>query len=179
MAIEGYITKIIVLETGLTSKQVRRVYDELRDENIVVTSRRKSRSLRGGSTLIVSQQTKIEASVLMGMYHSIGGNRIYTSIDLNSLHRAYQYYVAVQAEVKEISCVQKGKEPVFDLTDTWCLAHELRTNQAMLEKCRCGCVSFTSVNQRSSVDCPFCEKSLKGSVNQRDVPSLHLKNAQS
>ncbi|WP_412548214.1 hypothetical protein [Serratia nevei] len=45
------------------------------------------------------------------------------------------------------------------LTDAWCLASELRSGDAMLEVCdNCKCTYFTSVNQRTCVECPFCKE---------------------
>ncbi|MGX2966415.1 hypothetical protein [Shewanella sp. FeAMO] len=34
MALMGYVTRIIILETGLTDKQVRRIYRDLEDDGM-------------------------------------------------------------------------------------------------------------------------------------------------
>ena len=79
MALAGYITKIIMVETGLTYKQVRRMYKEREDEGLEIC--RKSRTARGGATLIHSHTSKIEASLLMQLYYNIAGEAALRSLN--------------------------------------------------------------------------------------------------
>ncbi|ECA4604890.1 regulator [Salmonella enterica] len=152
MALAGYITKIIMIETGLTYKQVRRLYQDI--ENDGYELERRSRTFRGGATLIHSHTSKIQASLLMQLYRNIGGEDVIRSIDIKALNKAFRMYHAIR---KEVPGMKGARWTPFDITDAWCLASELRCGDAMLEQCdNCECTYFTSVNQRTCVECPFC-----------------------
>lgn len=98
MALAGYITKIIILETGLTYKQVRRLYAELEYCGYDVKDK-KSRTFRGGATLIHSQTSKIQASLLMQLYSNLGGEKVKRSVDISALNKAFRMYHAIRKEV--------------------------------------------------------------------------------
>ncbi|HGS4535089.1 TPA: FlhC family transcriptional regulator [Vibrio cholerae] len=152
MALAGYITKIIMIETGLTYKQVRRLYKDL--ENDGYELKRKSRTFRGGATLIQSHTSKIQASLLMQLYCNIGGEVVLKSVQITALNKAFRMYHAIR---KEVSGMKGARWAPFDITDAWCLASELRSGDGMMEYCdTCQCTYFTSVNQRTCVECPFC-----------------------
>lgn len=168
MALAGYVTKIIMIETGLTYKQVRRMYKELEDEGLEIY--RKSRTSRGGATLIHSHTSKIEASLLMGLYYNIAGEEALRSINIDSLHVAYQMYCSIRNEVPGM---KGARWKMLDITDAWCLAQELRSGEAMIETCHsCKCNYFTSINQRTSVNCPFCK--ITSSVSSTSRPSTTI-----
>ncbi|EDB4101060.1 TPA: regulator, partial [Salmonella enterica] len=144
MALAGYITKIIMIETGLTYKQVRRLYQDLERDGY--TLERKSRTFRGGATLIHSHTSKIQASLLMQLYFNIGGEAVLRSVNIKALNKAFRMYHAIR---KEVPGMKGARWAPFDITDAWCLASELRSGDAMLEVCdNCKCTYFTSVNQR-------------------------------
>ncbi|MGN9575317.1 FlhC family transcriptional regulator [Salmonella enterica] len=154
MALAGYITKIIMIETGLTYKQVRRLYQDLERDGY--TLERKSRTFRGGATLIHSHTSKIQASLLMQLYFNIGGEAVLRSVNIKALNKAFRMYHAIR---KEVPGMKGARWAPFDITDAWCLASELRSGDAMLEVCdNCKCTYFTSVNQRTCVECPFCKE---------------------
>lgn len=153
MAFAGYATRIILIETGLTHKQVRRLYRELEEEGHKLV--RKSRTLRTGATIISSQTAKIQASLLMTLYWTIGGEGVLRSINIEALTKAFRLYHAIR---KEVPGMRGGRWLPFDITDAWCLAQELRSDQAMLEQCHsCECIFFTSINQRTLTYCPYCK----------------------
>lgn len=153
MVLAGYISKIILLETGLTYKQLRRLYAELEYCGYGAIDK-KSRAFRGGSTLIQSQNSKIQASILMQLYCNIAGEQAHRVVDIDALTKAFRMYHAIR---KEVPGMGGGRWAPFDITDAWCLASELRSGDAMIEYCDdCKCSYFTSVNQRTCVDCPFC-----------------------
>lgn len=115
---------------------------------------RRSRTFRGGATLIHSHTSKIQASLLMQLYRNIGGEDVIRSIDIKALNKAFRMYHAIR---KEVPGMKGARWAPFDITDAWCLASELRCGDAMLEECgNCECTYFTSVNQRTCVECPFC-----------------------
>lgn len=151
MVLAGYISKIIMIETGLTYKQLRRLYHDLEGDGYSIE--RKSRVFRGGATLIQNHTAKIQASILMQLYQNLGGENVARTVNVSALNKAYRMYHAIR---KEVGLTGARWSP-FDITDAWCLASELRCGDAMLELCdTCQCTYFTSVNQRTCVDCPFC-----------------------
>lgn len=152
MALAGYITKIIMIETGLTYKQVRRLYQDIEKDGYELG--RRSRTFRGGATLVHSHTSKIQASLLMQLYYNIGGEAVLRSVNIKALNKAFRMYHAIRKEVPGMKGVRWAP---FDITDAWCLASELRYGEAMIEECsNCECTYFTSVNQRTCVECPFC-----------------------
>jgi len=153
MAISGYISKIITIEHKLTYKQIRRVYRYLKEYGYIL--KKKSRAYRSGATLIRNYISKIHASLLMQLYYNIGGKEVLVSINIEALTKAFTLYYNIYSEIPE---VDNKKWLPFDITDAWCLADELRSNNAMIENCNiCNCSYFTSINQSTSVDCPFCK----------------------
>ena len=151
MALAGYITKIIMIETGLTYKQVRRLYPGHQLDGYELE--RRSRTFRGGATLIHSHTSKIQASLLMQLYRNIGGEDVIRSIDIKALNKAFRMYHAIR---KEVPGMKGARWAPFDITDAWCLASEL--GQWYHDGRQCGSVNayFTSVIQRTCVECPFC-----------------------
>ena len=51
MALMGYVTRIIILETGLTDKQVRRIYRDLEDDGMEVGKNRTSNTINSSIEL--------------------------------------------------------------------------------------------------------------------------------
>lgn len=155
MVLAGYINYVITLETGLTYKQIRKLRQELKGEGFAVTQS-KSRAVRGGATLIHSHTSKIQASLLMQLYSNIGGPGVVRSINVGALGKAFRMYHAIR---KEIPGISGPRWESFDISDAWCLAKELRTGDAMMEMCKhCHCNYFTSFNQRTCVECPYCKE---------------------
>lgn len=155
MALAGYVTKIITIETGLTYKQLRRLYQDLERDGYKLE--RKSRAARGGATIIHNYQAKTQASLLMQLYYNIGGDDVMRSVDTHALHHAYTMYHAIRRETPGMAGPQWAP---LDITDAWCLASEMRSGEAMLEICgECSSSFFTSINQRTRHDCPFCRES--------------------
>ncbi len=138
-------------ETGLSQKQVRRIFRDLAREGNAPP--RGYGVFRGGATLIRSRGAKIQASLLMALYRDIGGAGVLDSVDIAALEKAYRLYRAMRAEVAEMA-----KWKSFDISDAWCLAAELAATKAMFETCAtCGCTCFTSINQKIILGCPFCD----------------------
>ncbi|GGG58871.1 hypothetical protein GCM10011403_15320 [Pseudohongiella nitratireducens] len=141
MALMGYVTRIIILETGLTDKQVRRIYRDLEDDGMDVSKNRASNAIKSGASLVTNQLSKLHASLLMGFYRQIGGRPVESSTCIAALNRAYRMYRAAIAEIAPVSSPM-GKEAfqMFTISDAWCLASEMRSGDAMFEHCcDCGC----------------------------------------
>lgn len=155
MALMGYVTRIIILETGLTDKQVRRLYRDLEDEGFKLDKNRTTRTTRSGATLLLNQLSKIHASLLMQLYIKVGGESVGTSISISALDRAYRMYQALLSEIEVIDPTIRNV--TFTISDAWCLASELRSEEAMFESCEsCQCDFFTSIHQSTGIGCPFC-----------------------
>lgn len=152
MALAGFVNKIITIETSLTYKQVKSIRDTLVKEGHEI--KRKSRTVRGGGTLIKNHVSKIQASILMASYYNFGGREVFRSINIDALIKAFTMYNGIIEEMQER--INANWFP-FDISDAWSLALELRDANAMLEFCdTCKCAYFTSVNQDSLIECPFC-----------------------
>ncbi|MFC6674033.1 FlhC family transcriptional regulator [Marinobacterium aestuariivivens] len=155
MALMGYVTRIIILETGLTDKQIRRLYRELEEEGLKAAINRTTRTLRSGATLLGNQLAKLHASALMQFYREVGGDAIMTTTCVTYLNRAYRMYHALLCEMEQVD--PNIRNVTFTISDAWCLASELRSGDAMFETCRsCHCDFFTSIHQSTGIDCPFC-----------------------
>ena len=93
----------------------------------------------------------------MQLYSNIGGPGVARSINVAALGKAFRMYHAIRKEIPGLSGPRWEK--AFDISDAWCLAKELRTGDAMMELCKhCSCTYFTSFNQRTCVECPYCKE---------------------
>lgn len=151
MVKSGYIPKIISSETGLSLKQLRRLYKELSLQDLFLV-RSKPGKDPSGSTLIKNLRLKIHASVAMKIYCIMGEKIIHNTVSHKALSAACYMYQAVFFEI--------NKNPVLDINDLWYLAQEIRDGHATVEDCECcGYGYYHSIHQRMNADCPFCNKS--------------------
>lgn len=158
----GFITGIISLETGLTQKQLRRLYSVL-DKEPGSTGRNNHGSTRSGTTLIHSSATKIQASLMMQLYRNIGGELVEQEIVIDDLIKSFQMYHSIRNEIPNM---KNGRWPSFSISDAWCLARELRSAEASLSLCQdCKCTFFTSIHQRTYIECPFCHDANRSTRN--------------
>lgn len=162
MALMGCATNIICLETGLTQKQIRRIHKDLQAEGYEISKNTKSistksrsSSIRSSSTILSNQAVRIQASLLMLTYERVGGPGIYRSIDMNALCKAFRIYSAIR---KELPVASNPRWAPLNISDAWCLAHEIRAGRAFLSKCRsCDNHYFESELEKPSMNpCPFC-----------------------
>lgn len=157
MAIAGYVSQIITLETTLSYKQLRRVYDSIKTSG--VERCRSGRAVRSGSTIIQSNLDKLQASMLMQLYRTIGGEDVLKKTNIDALNQAYRMYCALRYEIPGY---EHRSFRQLSITDAWCLADELRSNLAMIEHCPyCDLEFFMSTNARlvsTRQECPFCKR---------------------
>ncbi|WP_339898976.1 FlhC family transcriptional regulator [uncultured Gilvimarinus sp.] len=174
MALMGYVTRIIILETGLTDKQVRRIYRDLEDDGLEVGKNRTSNTIKSGASLVTNQLSKLHASLLMGFYRQMGGTFVESSTCISALDRAYRMYRAAISEIAPvISPIGKEAFEMFTISDAWCLASEMRSGDAMFEHCcDCGCDFFTSVNQATGIHCPHCFQPLN--AKGAEMPAVEV-----
>ena len=155
MHISGFITRVIVVETGMTYKQIMTITTHIKQEGIEV-KKPKSRALRSGASLIYNYATKAQSSLLMQLYINIGGSSVYEETNINALIRAYKLYCSLRQEIKEM---RNGRWELFDINDAWGLVSELRrsADAAMVGFCKgCKCSYFSSAAQRTYIECPYC-----------------------
>ena len=158
----GFITAIISLETGMTHKQLRRLYTMLEKEK-GSSSRNNHGSIRSGTTLIHNSATKIQASLMIQLYRNIGGEDVEQEIVIDALVKSFQMYHAIRNEIPNM---KNGRWPSFTISDAWCLARELRSAEASLSMCKdCNCTYFTSIHQRTFIECPFCHDATRSNRN--------------
>ncbi|MGL4515137.1 MAG: FlhC family transcriptional regulator [Shewanella sp.] len=150
----GYISQIIELETGLSYKQIRKIRNDLKlaGNELAISN---ARTIRTGSALIHCHSSKLQASILMQLYVNIGSHSIYKSINIDALYKAFLIYRSI---LQELQYKTDASWHLFDISDAWCLAKELRTNNAIIELCKsCHCNFYTSFNQNKIISCPFCQ----------------------
>ncbi|RCS68694.1 FlhC family transcriptional regulator [Vibrio casei] len=175
MALMGYVTRIIIIETGLSDKQVRRLYEEIDRDGFKLEKNRTTRTTRSGATLLLNQTSKIHASLLMQLYRQVGGESVTTSISIDTLDRAYRMYQALLCELAAIE--PSVRNAAFTISDAWCLASELRSNEAMFDICsNCQCSYFTSQNQSTAIGCPFCYEPPNRSKNKKLEETTAIEN---
>lgn len=162
MALAGYATKIIVIETSLTDKQVRREYSLLEESGYQFRDIKKGAfksSRKKSGTILSSQLSKQHASLLIKYYWSLVGEAALTNVKVIELTKAYSMYCATINEMSKFSTtVEKS---ILSISDAWCLASDLRSNEAYITKCnnrKCGSSYISSINQVTMITCPFCPK---------------------
>lgn len=166
MLLMGFVTRIVMIETGMTGKQIRKICRSLKEEGYEVSANRTTGRLRSGVTLINSQASKLQASVVMSHYKSAAkscGENIIQSVSIPVLERAFRKYREGCNEVFEkLQTRVDGRlanlmSAELTISDAWCLASELRSDEAYFETCpKCKIEYFTSVHQTKAFECPYC-----------------------
>ncbi len=148
MAFEGYSRAAASRQTGLGREQCRCIFQRVSLQGYPLG--RQGR-LRSSLTLMRNREEKLQVSLLMVLYCVLGGEDVYKAIQLPALRQALQRYRSIQ----QTHLMTHWKN--LDITDAWSLARELLRKEAYIKACpSCGIPNFTSVNQYTSVGCPFC-----------------------
>ncbi len=148
MALFGYNKAATALHTGFHHEACRCIFGRLRHQGYALGHQGK---LRSSATIVRNRERKIQTSLLMVIYCSLGGQRVYESIQLSELEKAFLQYREMQKAYS-----MHHWDPL-DINDAWSLARELRDKEAYIKTCRsCDLPCFTSIHQYASVDCPFC-----------------------
>ncbi|MFY0990937.1 MULTISPECIES: hypothetical protein [unclassified Halomonas] len=149
MIMRGYINNAVKLETQLSMKTIRTLRSKLTAEGLAKNPR--GRQIRQGQSIIKRSEDREDVTILMLAYRNYGGEDILLSVNINALNLAYDTYVLVKSEI--------NRHPVDFVTinDAYGLAQELRSDDAMFEKCDCCDLEFfISIRQECSTKCPFC-----------------------
>lgn len=167
MAVKGYTPKIIALHTGLSPKQVKTLCKRLEESGLEVMAPSHNRSTRTGATLLRNHTLRMHASIFMGLYRKIGGSSVELSICIDSLEVAFKMYNSTLQEMYKID--QTLQIEHYSINDCWGLATELRSDEAHFINCSgCDLDYFVSINQRTSVSCPFCYNPTKNKANNNN-----------
>lgn len=97
----------------------------------------------------------IEASMLMTLYYKMGGDEIFHSLDVDALIKAYERYFHLREGLPE-----RLVNP-FTIDQGWVLARALRSDEAWLYHCNCGCMYLVIALPPIEVGCPVCYKRVK------------------
>lgn len=158
MLLAGYITYIVQIETGLTAKKIRSIRRSLIDEGF--PEERRSRASRTSRTLLNNRRAKAAASLAVSLYYRFGGEKIFETISIEALTKAYSMYVSIIQEVPydRNFCF---KEPIFSISDLWMFANELRSGESVIFNCQsCKCDYYSATEEPTLIDCPFCDTSI-------------------
>lgn len=158
MLLAGYITYIVQIETGLTAKKIRSIRRSLIEEGF--PEERRSRASRTSRTLLNNRKSKAAASLSMSLYCRFGGEKIFETISIEALTKAYSMYISILQETPydPSFCF---KEPVFSISDVWMFANELRSGEAVIFNCpSCKCDYYSANEEPTLIDCPFCDTSI-------------------
>ncbi len=148
MALSGYSKAATALHTGFHPEECRCIFGRLKRQGYLLGQQGR---LRGSLMIVRNRERKIQISLLMLIYCTLGGQRVYESIQLSDLGKAFLQYRKMQ---KTYSMHHWDD---LDINDAWSLARELRDGEAFIKTCRsCDLPNFTSLHQYTSVDCPFC-----------------------
>lgn len=144
----GYRTTIVALETGLNGQYLRQLHKE-------ITGRPPSPGqLPEADAIVHSRRALVEGSLLMGLYADIGGPNVYRQVNLDALSKAYGAYLQARQEA-----LLPDTKPwrLLTLNEGWVLARDLRSRQAALKRCSCGCLYLMVSRQRVHLKCPCCD----------------------
>lgn len=144
----GYRTTIVALDTGLNGQYLRELHKE-------VTGRPpRAGQLPEADAIVNTRRALVEGSLLMGLYAEIGGSEVYRQVDLDALSRAYRAYLQAR---EEASLPDTKPWRRLTLNEGWVLARDLRSRQAALKRCSCGCLYLMVSRQRIHLGCPCCD----------------------
>lgn len=152
----GYSMQPVIVETGLSQRQVSRIKNFLRNQNgcRIAQNRRNS-----SNQVLKNYFNKFQASMFIGIYLKLAKVNNREKIDMTGLTLSYRVYETLYLE----TCVrphEKGR--MLDINEAWILADAYRCNIGYLLTCYiCGQKYFDTEKQITSIDCPYCAKPKK------------------
>ena len=167
----GYSIKTVQIEAGMTYKQIQKLTSILEHEGVIGKKTKKTFK-KSAAKLLSDHYMKWQASILMQIYAFIAGPEHRINIDIDSLNKAYQMYISIYAELPDD--VKHCSEQI-SINDGWILANELRSGEAFMEMCgNCKAAYYSSENQNTTIDCPFCYKGRvrRAKMKAGNIPKL-------
>jgi flagellar transcriptional activator FlhC len=100
---------------------------------------------------ISSMASLSEASLFAAIYRSVGGKKVFETIDTDALIKAFDMYMEMR------SIYFKSEKEPLDINKCWVIARDLRSNMAWLHKCaEDNCYYLLVEGQRLPSCCPWC-----------------------
>lgn len=159
MLINGYTVSTVSLELGLSPRQCRLVYENVKESKFLDhdehLSRSKTKSTRLASNFIKNKSDVLNASILMKTYSNIGGEAVKNHTLVSHLNVAYAFFCSVRHDVYGLA---ERTNRRISIQDAWTLAVELRSNLGYFRVCNsCGAHFHCSADQcLVGEDCVFC-----------------------
>ena len=103
------------------------------------------------SGILSTRLAQATASVLAGLYRSIGGAGIYNRIDMKALLTAHDLYRELLVDITP--------SPIkpLDITQVWIIARDIQTGAVYFQACRhCRISYLCAVDAHSPPGCPIC-----------------------
>ncbi len=151
MALMGYSVTIVSLQTGINNQRCRGFFNTLARQGYSLQYKKRVRS---SFMFIRNREEKIQTSLLMLIYIgllNLNGGAVHHPIQMPILKKAFELYREIKKSIQNYPWTD------LDINDAWSMAQELRDNDAYIKCCRsCALPYFTSIYQRTTVDCPFC-----------------------
>lgn len=158
----GFRTPIVVVETDMSNSAVRDI------AKIMSGGKRPSSGpMPSPNSMLNSVGALAEASLFAGIYRNLGGEAIYTSIDVDVLICAFNLY----KELRQ-SHFADGRDDLLDINRAWVIARDLRSSIAWLKKCEDDGYYLVVDQQRVPSGCPWCsvkKSKIKSRMRKRDI----------
>lgn len=159
MLITGYTVGTVSIELGLSARQCRLIYENVRDSKFVDREefrKNKTVSTRIASNYIKSKDDILNFSILMRAYLNIGGDSVKNSTHIRSLNLAYSLLCSIRHDVYGLS---ERKTRKATIQDAWNLAVDHRSNLGYFRSCRtCNSHFYCNDDQcRIGESCVFCD----------------------
>lgn len=162
MALRGYRTNSVSVQTLLSKNQIRRIFKELSDQGYDVS--RKSGKPPSPAYIIRKRAAAVEAALLVSTYFSLYGQdplKPFVDVDIDTLNTAYDYYLEYRKDLPGIGDNQVSQPLSID--SCYSIISGLRTRDmhadevALIERCkRCNSIYLYAIRQSSRPDCVFC-----------------------
>lgn len=158
MLINGYTVSTVSLELGLSPRQCRLVYENVKESKFLdhdEQRRNKTKSTRLASNFIKNKNDVLNASILMKIYSNIGGEAVKNHTLMSHLNVAYAMFCSVRHDVYGLA---ERMHRRISIQDAWTLAVDLRSNLGYFRVCNsCSSHFYCSADQcRVGEDCVFC-----------------------
>lgn len=173
MLIQGYTTHTVSVELGLSLRQCRHVAEHTKSAKYLdsipsssasaggvlkpyLPSVHSSKSNKTSQFILRCKETVMNASLIMRIYISLGGDETKTATQISMISIAYSLYCAARHDVYGLA--ERSGAKRLTIQDAWILAVDYRSRRGYLDTCRaCKSDIFRSTIQRQdSCSCPFC-----------------------
>lgn len=151
----GYRTRIIQAETGLTAGAIRKLCWGILGKPATPGL------LPEASSVTISWGRCADAALFAGIYHEVGGDSIYRNVDLYLVLDAHSIYQIVREQIDQMPTCQRDERPkILDINHAWVIARDLRARTAVLAVCSdlsCRYHNLLVVGSHKKLACALCQ----------------------